>query len=1023
LNITQFAIEKNRITFVALIVIVLAGMSAYRTMSRAEDPGFIIRTALVLTYFPGASPERVEMLVTDKLEKVIQEIPELDFVNSISRTGVSQVMVNIKEEHREMRPIWDNLRRKVDRAKGDLPDGIIGPIVDDEFGDVFGIVIGMTGEGYSYAELKDVADDVRDELLRISSAAKVEIYGAQEERVFVEYNNARLAELGISPRGMESILESRNIINPGGDVVLGVQRIVLEPTGNFLSVEDLRRTLIQIPRSNELVPLEDIARVYRGYIDPTETKMTTSGVPSLGLAVSMQEGGNIIKLGEEVKALIHRLEALYPIGIDFDLIAFQPLKVEQKVDAFIGNLIQAISIVLLVMLITLGVRTGLVVATLIPVTMVLSFLLMSAFKIGLDQISLAALIIALGMLVDNAIVMSESIMVQMAHGKPGKQAAIDSAKELRIPLLISSLTTSAAFLPIFLAESAVGEYTASLFKVVTIALLSSWVLALTMTAMLCARFLKVKQKEESYEGRFYRLYRRTLLRALRHPWVTVAVALVVFLVAMQGFRLIPNIFFPGNDAPIFTAELELPLGTRIERTEEVVRGIEAFMRENYLLDQNSAEDEEGIVNWGTFIGQGAPRFYLAYAPEQLSSNYAIMVVNATSRKYIDRILPEIEEYCENSYPDLQPTLRPLLLGPPVDRPVEVRISGKDPEVLFGLVNKVKVKLTEVPGAKLIDDDWGPRLPKVLIKVNEARARRAGVTNEDVATSLQALLTGFETTEYREDDKVIPVTLRSVASERYDIENMHIYSQSTGGNVPIRQVADAELAWEPAKVLRRNRLKTVTLSSQLEPGFTALEVVGRLDEWLSVESESWPIGYNYEYGGEIESSVKANASIGEKLPIAVLIIVLLLVGQFNSFRRPLIILLTIPLGLIGVVVGLLLAKSYFGFITLLGVVALAGIVINNAIVLLQRIKLEIEVNGLDPPRAVVMAAQRRMRPILLTTMTTCGGLIPLWVGGGPMFEPMAITIFFGLLFATMLTLGIVPVLYSLFFRVKYKDFVY
>jgi multidrug efflux pump subunit AcrB len=447
------------------------------------------------------------------------------------------------------------------------------------------------------------------------------------------------------------------------------------------------------------------------------------------------------------------------------------------------------------------------------------------------------------------------------------------------------------------------------------------------------------------------------------------------------------------------------------------------MRENYLLDQNSAEDEEGIVNWGTFIGQGAPRFYLAYAPEQLSSNYAIMVVNATSRKYIDRILPEIEEYCENSYPDLQPTLRPLLLGPPVDRPVEVRISGKDPEVLFGLVNKVKVKLTEVPGAKLIDDDWGPRLPKVLIKVNEARARRAGVTNEDVATSLQALLTGFETTEYREDDKVIPVTLRSVASERYDIENMNIYSQSTGGNVPIRQVADAELAWEPAKVLRRNRLKTVTLSSQLEPGFTALEVVGRLDEWLSVESESWPIGYNYEYGGEIESSVKANASIGEKLPIAVLIIVLLLVGQFNSFRRPLIILLTIPLGLIGVVVGLLLAKSYFGFITLLGVVALAGIVINNAIVLLQRIKLEIEVNGLDPPRAVVMAAQRRMRPILLTTMTTCGGLIPLWVGGGPMFEPMAITIFFGLLFATMLTLGIVPVLYSLFFRVKYKDFVY
>jgi multidrug efflux pump len=451
--------------------------------------------------------------------------------------------------------------------------------------------------------------------------------------------------------------------------------------------------------------------------------------------------------------------------------------------------------------------------------------------------------------------------------------------------------------------------------------------------------------------------------------------------------------------------------------------VEAFMAENYLLDEHSAPDEEGIAGWGTFIGQGGPRFYLSYNPEQVSSNYAVMFVNATSREYINRILPELEEWIANTFPDLNPKLHPLLLGPPVENPIEVRISGRDQKTLFSLVDEIKMQLAGTPGTKLIDDDWGARIPKIMVRVNEARARRAGVTNEDVATSLQALLTGFETTEYREDDKVIPVTLRSVAAERYDIENLNIYSQTTGRNVPILQVADPELVWQPAKILRRDRLKTVTVTAQLRDGFTAIAVVNALDEELSIASQEWPVGYNYEFGGELESSVKANQSISAKLPIAGLIIILLLVGQFNSIRRPLIILLTIPLGLIGVVIGLLVAKSYFGFMTLLGVVALTGIVINNAIVLLERIKLEIEENGLEPARAVMVAAQRRLRPILLTTLTTCGGLIPLWLGGGPMFEPLAIAILFGLLFATVLTLGMVPVFYSLFFRVKFRDFEY
>jgi multidrug efflux pump subunit AcrB len=579
MDITRSAIEKNRITAAVLIIIIIGGLSAYGRMPRAEDPGFIVRTAVVLTYFPGASPERVEMLVTDKLEKAIQEMPQLDSVQSQSKTGVSVIYVNIKERYRELRPIWDDLRRKVSAAAPRLPAGVIGPVVNDEFGDVFGIVATITGEGFSYAQLKDFGDEVRDELLRIDEVAKVDVYGEQEERIFVEYSNARLAQLGVSPMQLKQILESRNIVIAGGDITTGAERIVLEPTGNIESIEDLRRTAIRLPGRTDVVYLEDLAMVTRGYIDPPQTKMRSSGRDCLGLAISMREGGNIIALGGKVRPLLDRLQASYPVGVEFDIVAFQPTQVARKVSDFTRNLLQAIGLVLLVMLAFLGLRTGLVVASLIPTTMILSLLLMSVFDIGLDQVSLASLIIALGMLVDNAIVMAESIMVQMASGKDRVTAAVDSARELRLPLLVASLTTAAAFLPFYLAESAVGEYVAPLFKVVALALLSSWVLALTMTPLLCVLFLKVRSapSEGSYSSRFYRSYRGLLLGALRRPGFTILAMFALFVVAMMGFRYVPFMFFPPSDKEIFTAEFRMPAGTPIERTDAVVQRVEEFM--------------------------------------------------------------------------------------------------------------------------------------------------------------------------------------------------------------------------------------------------------------------------------------------------------------------------------------------------------------------------------------------------------------------------------------------------------------
>ena len=1041
MDLTRAAIEKNRITAVALLALLVGGIAAYRGMPRAEDPGFIIRFAHVLTLFPGASPERVENLITDKLEEAIGEIPELDFVTSASMTGVSAVSVKVRDEFDEMQPIWNDLRRKVERVAPSLPEGVIGPTVNDEFGDVFGIVVTLTGDGFSYVELKEVADEVRDELLRVPDVAKVEIHGAQDERIFVDYNNARLASLGLSPLQLLAILESANIVIPGGDVRAGVERIPLEPTGAFESVEDLRRTPVALPGRGGIVFLEDLVEISRGYVDPPTSLAYASGVPALVLAVAMREGGNLVRLGEAVALELSRLQALYAIGIEFDVVAFQPEIVDAKVRAFLSNLLQAVAVVLGVMLLFLGLRTGLVVASLVPVTMVVSLLAMSFLGVGLDQMSLAALIIALGMLVDNAIVMAESIMVQMQEGTSAVEAAVASARELRYPLLISSLTTSAAFLPIFLAESITGEYTAPLFTVVTIALIVSWLLALTMTPLLCVVFLRVKRvaREEAFDGRFYTLYRRALLTLLRNRAVSLGVVGTVFLAALAGFGFIPRIFFPPANKPVFTASYELPTGTSIARTEEVARAIDAFIAEELqavgvrsrvgsgtLVPAKNPEASggraEGVTNWVTFVGSGGPRFNLSHSPGGSGPSSAFSLLNATNPAVVtEELIPTIEAFGRERFPDLEITLSLMQTGTSAGSPIQVRVAGRDTDTLFDIVDEVKAKLRALPGARTVSDDWGARRKKLVVAVDQPRARRAGVSSQDVAISLQTALRGFATTEYREGERIIPVTLRSSLASRAEVtklDSLNVYTQATGASVPLRQVADIELAWEPSVIHRRQGLKTATVSADLEPGWTTAEVVADLRPWLEAEQAGWPVGYRYRFGGEAETSGDANSSITEKLPIAGLIILMLLFVQFNSVRRTAIILCTIPLGIIGVVAGLLLTQSYFGFMTLLGIIALAGIIINNGIVLLDRIRIELGENPSAPQRAIMMAAQRRLRPILLTTATTVAGLIPLWLGGGPVWEPLVIAIVFGLLFATVLTLGVVPVLYSLLFRVRF-----
>ncbi len=1025
MDLTRSAIANNRVTAVFLLAVLFAGYNAYTAMEQAMDPGFTIRAAQIVTRFPGASPDRVEALVTDRIETAVQELPELDFVSSTSTTGLSIVSANIRKEFTAMRPIWDNLRRKVAEAARDLPEGAEEPEVNDEFGDVYGTIAALSGDGYDYRELKDFARQFRDSLLRLDNAGKVEIRGIQEERIFIEYNDARLSELGLSADQISQTLQSRNILISGGSLLAGEERLELEPSGNFNSVEELRRTVISAPNRPGLLYLEDVAEVSRGYIEPPSGKVRANGRPALVLAVSLRRGGNVVTLGEEVQALVERARRQYPLGIDLEIVAFEPERVEKKVNEFADNVLQAVAIVLVSMLAMLGLRTGLVVASLVPSAMLMSLMIMYWMGLGLNQMSLAALIIALGMLVDNAIVMSESIVTAMSEGAAPVEAAVDSAKELRIPLLTSSLTTSAAFLPIYLAEGEMGEYTGVLFVVVTIALLCSWLLALTVVPLLCARFLKVKRPAggDAFDTRFYRIYRGGLLTLLRFPPLSFALAIAVFLLAMQGFGLIPSIFFPSDDTPMMTAKFEAPPGTSIEKTERFAADLDAFVEAELLRTETRPE---GVINWSSYIGQGAPRFTLSYSPPPSRPEYAYMLFNLTSAELIPGFSRRIERFCAERYPAVIPTIGPLALGSVVSNPVEARISGPDRGRVFDLADSVKARLESIEGAKNIKDDWGRQTKKLTVVIDEPRARRSGVTHRDVARSLQSVLNGHRATEYREGTESIPVTIRSIAADRRDVsklESLNVYSQSRGVAVPLMQVADLAVEWQPAKLLRRNRLTTVTVSSELADGAAAAAVAAPLAAWLENESASWPPGYFYEIGGELEESAKSQGALAAKLPYAGLFIVILLVAQFNSIRKPLIVVMTIPLALVGVVIGLLITRSYFGFMTLLGLISLAGIVINNAIVLLDRIAIEIDDNGREPPRAIVEAAQRRLRPILLTAVTTVGGLLPLWLGGGPMWESMAIAVIFGLIFATLLTLGVVPVLYALFFRVRFKGFAY
>ncbi|WP_299156136.1 efflux RND transporter permease subunit [uncultured Tenacibaculum sp.] len=1028
MNLAQFSIDKNRITFMVLATIILMGLVMYSGLSRDSMPPYTVRVATVVSVFPGASPERVEQLVSDKVEKIVQELPELKEVNSTSRTGLSVVSVVLKDEvsQKKMQAVWDRLRRKLNSME-DLPQGVNPNLNDDGIGDVYGIVVGLTSDGYSYAEMKDYADDIKDDLIKLPDAAKVTLGGIQEERVFIEFDNTRLKSYGLSSSKLQQIISTTNILSSGGQINVGDERIILEPTGNFNSVEDIREMLIPVGTSgSQLVKLGDITTIKKAYIDPPTQIVKVDGKSAVSLHVNLKKGANVIKLGEAVNGIVSQWKAKLPVGLELTRVSSLDNYIDNKINNFISNLLQSIGIVLAVMLIFLGIRTGLVIASLIPIVTIMTLMIMGVIGMGLNQVTLAALIMALGMLVDNAIVVAETIMVKMEQGVDRKKAAVDAFSELWMPLLISTLTTSAAFLAFYMSPTTMGDIVGPIFVVITIALMSSWIIALTVITMFCYLFLKVEPKGVKKPGFIDRVinklksyYKDLILIALTNKWKVIIGIFIAFFMSLYGFTKVDFVFFPDSDRNMITIDVNLPLGTKIERTKEVVGKIEQYMLDSLKTSENNPL---GITDWSSYVGQGPESYDLGYSQDEANSSYAHILVNTSSFNENNMMIKKLDRYTFENFPNADIKVGALGAGGG-GTPIEIKVSGSNPDELAKISETIKTKLSSTSGTKNVKDDWGPKSKKFLIKIDQNRAQNAGVSSQDIATSLKTVLDGFNTGEYREDNKSIPILMRSGDSQQQtlaSLETLNIFAQNSGKSVPLLQVANIIPQWQYSKIKRLDLRRTINISSKLREDGNATTVMEEVTPWLNEQIKNWPQGYTYELGGDAKQSAESMGSVIAYLPLSGFIIILLLIIQFNSFRKMTMVVLTIPLGIIGVVIGLLTFQEPFGFMPFLGVISLAGIVINNAIVLIDRMEVEQSL-GKNDQDAVIAACLQRFRPILLATFTTVLGLIPLYLSGGEMWEGMAVSIMVGLLFGTVITLLFIPSLYSALFKVNYKNY--
>jgi multidrug efflux pump subunit AcrB len=1009
MNIAKFSIERRVITLVLTFVMLGVGLLSYDGLSRLEDPEFTIKEALIITSYPGASAAEVEEEVTDRLEKAAQQMGQLKFIESKSDRGLSTITVTIKDKYQkeDLQQVWDELRRKIGDVQDNLPPGAGTSVVVDDYGDVYGIFVAIYGDGYSYAEIKDVVDMLRKELLLVRDVGKIDTFGERVESVYVELNRDRMSQLGISDDAIINELRQKNVVTDAGRVKVGSEFITINPTGEVTSVKQFESILIS-SGGDEQIYLRDVANVRRGYVDPQDHLIRYDGREAIGLGISTVAGGNVVKMGEALKARLEELRGRIPVGVEAGVVSSQSEAVTIAINGFVTSLLQAVAIVIVVLLFFMGLRSGILIGFVLMVTIAGTFIFMSPMEIALERISLGALIIALGMLVDNAIVVVDGVLVRLEKGIDAKKGSLEIVKQTAVPLLGATVIAILAFAAIGTSDDNTGEFCRSLFQVVMISLLLSWVTAVTLTPLLCVMFLKQTNRNKDdvdndpYSGAVYTVYKKILQAAIRMKFVTIALVVALFVTSLWGFGFIKQSFFPPSTRPQFMVDIWLPQGTHINETVKTVAAVEKD-----ILGM------EGVTHVTSLVGKGGLRFLLTYSPEKVNSAYAQLMVDVESTDVMDEIAIQVEDYLDENYEDMLGYASKFQLGPGSTGKIQARFSGPDRNVLRGLAEQAEAIYLADPDAKGVRTDWRQRVKMVRPVLAEEQANLNGITRPDIANTLLDGFEGRTVGVYREGDLLLPIILRAEDRERNNIDSMgdlQIWSPAAEARIPLRQVVSGfETVFEDEIIQRRNRKPTITVFADPDEGY-ATALYARVAP--QVEALELPPGYELEWGGEYEDSANAQAGLSAGLPVFFLSMVLITVMLFNSLKQPLIIWLTVPLALIGVTAGLLLSGQPFGFMALLGILSLSGMLIKNAIVLIDEINYQVDV-GTPLIAAIVDSGASRLRPVGMAASTTALGMIPLLFDA--FFVSMAITIIAGLIFATLLTMIVVPVLYATFYR--------
>ncbi|MCS0161885.1 efflux RND transporter permease subunit VmeI [Vibrio alginolyticus] len=1014
-GIAAYFIRNRVISWMVALIFLIGGIAAFFGLGRLEDPAFTIKDAMVVTSYPGATPQQVEEEVTYPIEKAIQQLTYVDEVNSISSRGLSQITVTMKNNYGpdDLPQIWDELRRKVNDLKGTLPPGVNEPQVIDDFGDVYGILLAVTGDGYSYKELLDYVDYLRRELELVDGVSKVSVSGQQQEQVFIEVSMKKLSSIGLAPDTVFNLLSTQNVVSDAGAIRIGDEYIRIQPTGEFQSVEELGDLLITESGAQGLIFLKDVAEIKRGYVEVPNNIINFNGSLALNVGVSFAEGVNVVEVG---KAFDHRLAELkyqQPVGIEISEIYSQPKEVDKSVSGFVVSLAQAVGIVIIVLLFFMGLRSGLLIGLILLLTVLGTFIFMKYLAIDLQRISLGALVIALGMLVDNAIVVVEGILIGTQKGRTRLQAATDIVTQTKWPLLGATVIAVTAFAPIGLSEDSTGEYCGTLFTVLLISLMLSWFTAISLTPFFAEIFFKgqkIKQGEgeenDPYKGVIFVIYKKFLQFCMRRAWFTVVVLIAGLAASVYGFTFVKQAFFPSSTTPIFQLDVWMPEGTDIRATNTTLKELESWLAK-----------QEHVDHITTTAGKGLQRFMLTYAPEKSYAAYGEITTRMENYEALKPLMAKFREYLKANYPEINYKLKQIELGPGGGAKIEARIIGSDPTVLRTIAAQVKDIMYADPQATNIRHDWRERTQVLEPQFNESQARRYGITKSDVDDFLSMSFSGMTIGLYRDGTTLMPIVARLPEDERIDIRNiegMKIWSPAQSEFIPLQQVTMGyDMRWEDPIIVRKNRKRMLTVMA--DPDILGEETASTLQKRLQpqIEAIQMPPGYSLEWGGEYESSGDAQESLFTTMPMGYLFMFLITVFLFNSIKEPLIVWLTVPLALIGVTTGLLALNTPFGFMALLGFLSLSGMVLKNGIVLLDQIEIEMK-SGKEAYDAVVDAAVSRVRPVCMAAITTILGMIPLLPD--IFFKPMAVTIMFGLGFATVLTLIVVPVLYRLFHKV-------